>query len=94
VRVDLRPMMNPKSVAVIGASRDPNKVGHIILQNYIDNGFSGELYPVNKTQHRVKNIGLNAYRSVLEIKKSIDLAVIAVPAPVVRACLKNVERRK
>jgi len=83
-------MMNPKSVAVIGASRDPNKVGHIILQNYIDNGFSGELYPVNKnTAPGEKIIGLTAYRSVLEIRKRIDLAVIAVPAPVVPSVLEE-----
>jgi len=88
-------MMNPKSVAVIGASRDPNKVGHIILQNYIDNGFSGELYPVNKNAAPgEKIIGLNAYRSVLEIKKSIDLAVIAVPAPVVPSVLEECGKAK
>jgi len=88
-------MMNPKSVAVIGASRDPNKVGHIILQNYIDNGFSGELYPVNKNiAPGEKIIGLTAYRSVLEIKKSIDLAVIAVPAPVVPSVLEECGKAK
>jgi len=88
-------MMNPKSVAVIGASRDPNKVGHVILQNYIDNGFSGELYPVNKNiAPGEKIIGLTAYRSVLEIKKSIDLAVIAVPAPVVPSVLEECGKAK
>ena len=88
-------MMNPKSVAVIGASRDPNKVGHIILQNYIDNGFSGELYPVNKNAAPgEKIIGLTAYRSVLEIKKSIDLAVIAVPAPIVPSVLEECGKAK
>ena len=95
MRLDLRPMMNPKSVAVIGASRDPNKVGHIILQNYIDNGFSGELYPVNKNAAPgEKIIGLTAYRSVLEIKKSIDLAVIAVPAPIVPSVLEECGKAK
>jgi len=88
-------MMNPKSVAVIGASRDPNKVGHIILQNYIDNGFSGELYPINKNvAPGEKIIGLTAYRSVLEIKKSIDLAVIAVPAPIVPSVLEECGKAK
>ena len=88
-------MMNPKSVAVIGASRDPNKVGHIILQNYIDNGFSGELYPVHENiAPGEKIIGLTAYRSVLEIKKSIDLAVIAVPAPVVPSVLEECGKAK
>ncbi|MGB9732586.1 MAG: acetate--CoA ligase family protein [Candidatus Micrarchaeia archaeon] len=95
MRVDLRPMMNPKSVAVIGASRDPNKVGHVILQNYVDAGFKGKLYPVNKNiTPGEKIIGLTAYRSVVEIKKPIDLAVIAVPAPVVPEVLEECGKAK
>lgn len=95
MRFNLNPMMNPRSVAVIGASRDPSKVGHIILQNYIDDGFKGELYPVNKNiQENEKIIGLKAYRSVLEIKKPIDLAVIAVPAPIVPDVLEECGKAK
>ncbi|MGC9099046.1 MAG: acetate--CoA ligase family protein [Candidatus Micrarchaeia archaeon] len=95
MRVDLRPMMNPKSVAVIGASRDPDKVGHIILQNYVDAGFLGKLYPINNSIKPGENIiGLKAYRSVLEVKKPIDLAVIAVPAPVVPTVLEECGKAK
>ncbi|MGC8586702.1 MAG: acetate--CoA ligase family protein [Candidatus Micrarchaeia archaeon] len=77
----------PKSVAVIGASRDPGKVGHVILQNYIDEGYSGKIYPVNKNADSV--MGLKSYKSILDIKKRIDLAVIAVPAPVVPSVLEE-----
>ncbi len=79
---DIGPMLNPKSIAIIGASRDPDKVGHIILQNYIEGGFSGRLYPVNKNADG-KILGLKAYKSVLGIKDKLDLAVVAVPAPFV-----------
>ncbi|HVC57990.1 MAG TPA: CoA-binding protein [Candidatus Acidoferrales bacterium] len=76
---DLSHIMAPKSVAIIGASSNPDKVGHVILQNYIDAGYSGKIYPVN-----IKNegtiLGLKAYASVLDIKKPIDVGVIAVPA--------------
>ncbi|MGC8662305.1 MAG: acetate--CoA ligase family protein [Candidatus Micrarchaeia archaeon] len=83
-------MMNPKSVAVIGASRDPDKVGHIILQNYIDAGFQGKLYPINKNVEKGERIiGFSAYKSVLDVKSNIDLAVIAVPAPVVPSVLEE-----
>ena len=95
MRFDLNPMMNPKSVAVIGASRDPSKVGHVILQNYIDAGFDGALYPVNKNISKgEKIIGQTAYRSVTEIKKPIDLAVIAVPAPAVPEVLEECGKAK
>lgn len=80
--LDIGPMLNPKSIAIIGASRDPDKVGHIILQNYVDGGYDGRLYPVNKNADG-KILGLQTYASVLQIKDKIDLAVIAVPAPFV-----------
>jgi len=84
---NLKYAFTPKSVAVIGASREPGKVGHVILQNYIDGGYSGRLYPVNKNADSV--MGLKCYKSVLDIKKSVDLAVIALPAPVVPGVLEE-----
>ncbi|MDE1832942.1 MAG: CoA-binding protein [Candidatus Micrarchaeota archaeon] len=84
-------IMMPKSVAIIGASDKPDKVGHVILQNYIDAGYSGKIYPVN-----VKNegtiMGLKAYASVLEIKRPIDLGVIAVPAMAVPQVMEECGR--
>lgn len=84
---DLTRMLNPRSVAIIGASRDPEKVGHIILQNYINAGYSGRLYPVNKNADMV--MGLQSYSSISKIKDSIDLAVIAVPAQIVPSVLEE-----
>ena len=75
-------MVNPRSVAVIGASENPEKIGHIILSNNISFGFGGKIYPVNINAGD-SMMGLKAYRSVLDIKAPIDLAVIAVPAEVV-----------
>ena len=75
-------MMKPKSVAIIGASNNPDKVGHVILQNYLDAGYSGKLYPVN-IRNEGSILGLNAYKSITEIEGNIDLAVIAVPAEIV-----------
>ncbi len=77
--VDLDPIFGPGSVAVIGATDKPGKVGHAIMLNYIDVGFSGRIYPVNlKAGSTI--MGYRAYRSVLDIGEDIDLAVIAVPA--------------
>jgi acetyl coenzyme A synthetase (ADP forming)-like protein len=90
---DLGPIMHPKSVAVIGASKNPEKVGHVIMQNYIGVGFDGSLYPVNINADG-DILGFKTYRSVLDIKKQIDLAVIAVPAQAVPSALEECGKAK
>ncbi|MGI0100634.1 MAG: acetate--CoA ligase family protein [Candidatus Micrarchaeaceae archaeon] len=87
----LEPIMHPRSVAIIGASDNPDKVGHIILQNYIDSGYSGKIYPIN-VNNTGKIMGFNAYKSVLDVKKPIDLAVIAIPAALVPKVLEECGR--
>jgi acetyltransferase len=68
----------PRSIAVIGASRDPGKVGHALLNNLIRFKYAGEVFPVNPSVSEV--LGLKAFSRVSEIRGNIDLAVIAVPA--------------
>ena len=82
----------PKSVAIIGASRSPKKVGHVIFRNFIEGGFAGEVFPVNPSTENL--FGYKCYSSVLKIKNRIDLAVIAVPAPIVSTVLKQCGRKK
>ncbi len=73
---------NPKSVAVIGASRKIHKAGHVIFKNFADNKRRGilkaELYPVNPKEDYI--LGFKCYSSLLEIPGKIDLIVIVVPA--------------
>lgn len=85
--INLRPMLKPESVAIIGASRDPDKVGHVILQNYINAGYSGKLYAVNRSGEDI--IGVKCYKSIIDIKERIDLAVIAIPAQFVPEALEE-----
>lgn len=73
----LKPMFEPRGVAVIGASRDPDSVGHRILVSLIDAKFNGPVYPVNPSADTVASVP--AYDSVLDVEGSVDLAVIAVP---------------
>jgi len=84
-------IFNAKSVAVIGASRTPGKLGYEILKNIIDANYSGKLYPVNPKADEI--LGLKAYKSVTEIPESVDLAVIVIPArfvpDTVRECGKK-----
>jgi acetyl coenzyme A synthetase (ADP forming)-like protein len=74
-------LLSPKSVALIGASGTPGKLGFDILANLIELGFAGEIYPVNPKGGVL--LGKKAYPSVSAIEASVDLAVIAVPAAIV-----------
>ena len=77
----------PSSVAVIGASRDPEKLGYAVLANLKDGGFSGALYPVNPKAEEI--LGLKAYPTVLDIPGPVDLAVIVIPYPLVPEALRQ-----
>jgi len=70
--------MFPESIAVIGASPNPVKVGTWILRNIYLLGFEGELYPVNP-RFEGKICGLQTYRSVVDVPGEVDLAVVVVP---------------
>ncbi len=67
----------PQSIAVIGASRTPGKIGHDILRNIIQHGFGGAIYPINPGASEI--LGRKAYPSLLEVPDEISLAVIVVP---------------
>jgi len=77
----LEPILQPKSLAVIGASREPEKVGHRVLKNIVEGGFSGRIYPVNPNAEEI--LGLKCFKSVGEIPDEVDLAIISVPAKIV-----------
>ena len=77
----------PKSVAVIGASRDPEKLGYTVLANLKEGGYPGRLYPVNPKAGDI--LGLPAYPSVLDIPDPVDLAVVVIPYRFVPAVLEQ-----
>jgi len=74
-------LFRPKSVAIVGASRTPGKVGHILTRNMINSGYTGDIIPINPNAEEI--LGLKAYPSVLDVTTEIDLAVISIPAPLV-----------
>jgi acetyltransferase len=77
----------PSSVAVIGASRDPEKLGFAVLNNLIEGGYEGCLYPINPKADEI--LGLEAYASVLEVPDAIDLAIIVIPYFIVPSVLRE-----
>lgn len=70
-----------KSVAIVGVSSNPEKVGHVIFRNFIDSKFNGKLYVVNPTVSEI--LGYKSYKSLKEIENKLDLVIIAVPANLV-----------
>jgi len=81
----------PCSIALIGASREKGKVGNIILENIINSGFKGKLFPVNPNADKIK--GIKCYPSVLEIPSDIDLALMAIPARYVCRVLEDCSKK-
>ncbi|MBU5537345.1 MAG: CoA-binding protein [Candidatus Aenigmatarchaeota archaeon] len=83
---------NAQSVAIIGVSRDPNKVGHVIFRNFIDGGYRGKIFVVNPNAENILNY--RSYASVLDIPEKIELAIVAVPAEIVPKVLEECGRKK
>lgn len=84
---NLLALFAPRSVAVVGASRERGKLGSLVLRNVQTSGFAGPIYPVNPTARRIA--GLVAYPSVSAIPGPVDLAVIVVPAPAVLPVIQD-----
>jgi len=74
-------MLNPRSVAVVGASHEVGTIGYHLFLNLLNGGFSGPVYPVNPTTRHVASVP--TYPSIADVPGDVDLAIIAVPAPAV-----------
>ncbi len=83
----LKSLFEPKSIAVIGASRRPEAVGYAILNNLIAGGFKGKIFPVNPKADEI--CGVRCFHSLKEIPETIDLALIIVPNTVVPGVLRE-----
>jgi acetyltransferase len=83
---DMKKFFHPRSIAVIGASQNPENLGHDVLENILhgeagkdrSNGYQGNVYPVSLKYDEV--LGLKAYRSILDIPGSVDLAIFIIPS--------------
>jgi acetyl coenzyme A synthetase (ADP forming)-like protein len=87
VCMGLESFFNPKSVAIVGASRQKSKVGYEILANMMGAGYKGEIYPVNPQADTIE--GLKCYPDLESIKKVPELVIIVVPAKVVPAIMQQ-----
>jgi acetyltransferase len=85
----------PRSIAIIGASRDPHKLGYGVVRNLVEYGFKGSIYPVNPVANEI--IGNKCYTSIDAVPEPVDLAIVVVPAKFVASALeacgkKNIKR--
>ncbi|HVM27771.1 MAG TPA: GNAT family N-acetyltransferase [Mycobacteriales bacterium] len=84
-------LLSPKAVAVVGASREPDTVGHEVFRSLLLHGFEGPVYPVNPAAPHVASV--RAWADVRDVPDDVDLAVVALPAPLVadavRACAEK-----
>jgi acyl-CoA synthetase (NDP forming) len=86
-RNSLDSLFRPKSIAVIGASGTPTKIGGVPIAHLKRYGFRGEIFPINPQYETIQD--LRAYKSIKDVNKEIDLAIVAVPAAVALDALKE-----
>ncbi|MEO8716119.1 MAG: acetate--CoA ligase family protein, partial [Acetobacteraceae bacterium] len=87
----LTPLLAPRSVAVLGASNDPTRIGGRPIAFMKASGFKGALYPVNPNRAEVQ--GLRAYPSVADLPETPDVAIVAVPAGIALQAMDDLGRR-
>jgi len=86
--LSLSTFFRPKGVALVGASRDPAKLGYAVLRNLMQHGYTGPVYPVNPKADEI--LGARCYPSILEVPDPVELVVIIAPAaatpPILQQC--------
>ena len=88
----LEALFSPRSVAIVGAAREEGKLGHAVLRNVLESGYSGRVYPVNPKAEQI--LGLKCYPSVLDIPDEIDMVVVVVPRAVAVSVMREAARKQ
>jgi len=87
---------NPRSVAVVGATKKINKAGHVIFKNFVENKrrgvFKGEIYPVNPHEDYI--LGFQCYARLTKIPGELELVVIVVPAEIVPEIMEDATAKR
>ena len=79
----LRPLFEPRGIAVVGRPRNETSVGHAVLANIIASGYGGGVYPINPSAKEVAGVAAHAH--IGDVAGPVDLALICIPAPTVLA---------
>ena len=84
-------LLRPKSIAIIGASTDPTKIGYTVVNNIKKSGYEGSIYPINPKADEI--LGLKAYASIQDVPGPVDTAVITVPAKFVLSVIEEAGKK-
>lgn len=84
---DIKYLFEPRGVAVIGASQNPDKIGYKILENIVKGGYTGDIYPVNPKGGEI--LGLSVYECIQDVKSEVDVAFIVIPGKYVFDAVKD-----
>lgn len=79
--MQLNTFFSPKSIAIVGVSSNPMKVGHLVARNMLEQGYKGELYFINPKGETI--LGKKTYKDLKSVGKSIDLVIFAIPADLI-----------
>ncbi|MFX1568486.1 MAG: acetate--CoA ligase family protein [Promethearchaeota archaeon] len=88
---DISFFFNPKSIAVVGASASEGKVGNTVLNNIINSGYNGKIFPINPKASEISQIP--CYKSVLDVPEDIDIAIFVIPSKFVNNTAEECGRK-
>lgn len=88
----IKHLFEPRAVAIIGASYNSEKVGYKILENIINGGYRGKIFPVNPKNGEI--LGREVCKSILDINEKIDLAILAIPADKIYGAVRECAEKK
>ena len=91
MKPDIKYLFEPRTVAIIGASHNPEKIGYKITENIVLGGYTGKVYPVNPKGGEI--LGLPVCKALEEINDDIDMAIIAVPGKYVFDTVKSCAKK-
>ena len=89
---DLKYLFEPRSVAIVGASRDEWKSGGMFINSMLKDQYAGTIYPINRRESEI--MGLPCYPAVADIPGSVDLAVLAIPAQAIPAAMEDCAHKR
>lgn len=85
-------LLSPRSIAIVGASDDPRRIGGVPLAHMLNHGFGGDIWPVNANRHTVQ--GLKAYRDLASVPGDVEFVLVAVPAAGVPDVIRAASQKK
>jgi acetyl coenzyme A synthetase (ADP forming)-like protein len=89
---DISYFFDPKSIAIIGASSKPGKVGYNVLRNIVESKYQGKLFPINPKAEEI--LGYKSYKSVLDVPEKIEIALFVVPSEIVNPIAEECGKKK